>query len=537
MYTLLESAQPVTLSRNAARYRWQLKGSDGLPEATRKGAGVGLVFPGSIAVGAIDGNSFVFTPSEGAVVTFVFKPVPANDNEILSYQGGSYAAWLSDFVLPKLQKHRFLSPFWEASLTGTTIEIRSKLYSDGLTATIDVTNFSVATTTTLAAPADNALANHRIHYEIMFESVYESGFYEKVFEGIATPDTGGVCRADVAKILHDNLLKSTAGDAYDVNISVPTIANNMRRWYIRFQEQSGSPVTSGNWANFGVCYTILGGIPVTLENDFGFINSLSVDNSILSNMPNHREVGENEPHFLAWFNFTNEVKTVQLKVTDTTTHDPTYGSIEVQPNETALFPLKSTLLNLPANTIKFCVAVYDMVASANISPLRVYYISQDYFEFEKYLQYINAFGCPESVRVQGTLSSSVDIERATTQLTDVAYITNLKQYRSQFKMPMSYRVGYPSRWVLEAMLDGIISNSFYEVDEKGFIPLSITDKKTPAIDSEGVLFAMTINAEPTYNAENYGTAAFNTPVDADLDNDNWMSMSEKVWRRIWLRPW
>jgi hypothetical protein len=543
MYSLLEQPAALSLSKNNAIFKWQLIGSDSQSEKVRKGPGVKLTFPNTIDAGEILGSVVVFTSTDGTSITFSFVSSAAADNQISAVINTppsiSYESWIALTVLPKFKNHPQIAPFFEVTLSGLyEIVFRSKKYTDGLTPALDITAFEELSKTTLAAPADNKVVNHRIVYEVFFEKTYKAGNYERVFEGLCTANTEGVCKADIAKLLHDELLLSNIVKPF--NTAAPQILNNSRRYYVRYTDESGDPVVRNAWTVSAIKMVMLGGVPKNLDADYGFISSLS-QNALLTNAPTAKIVTIDQLHYLAWINYTGSAKNVKLQCFFTANTEPTdlnadLSAISVQPFETVLIPLRADLIELPANDLKYQVRVLDNTGGLPLSEWRAYNVTYEYEEHRRYLQYINNFGAPESVMCVGTLNSSLEIERELSTTTE-GTLQVTKQHRAKMRLPMAYNVGYMSRWEIEAMYDGVIENTFFEVDTEGYIKLNVLTKKLPNFGSETVEHTLTIDAEPAYDMENFGTMAYNLMNNSDANTPNWMTMTEKLWRKVHLKKW
>jgi hypothetical protein len=543
MYSLLEQPAALSLSKNNAIFRWQLIGSDSQAEKVRKGPGVKMTFPNTLDAGEILGSEVIFTSTDGTSITFSFVNSAVNDNQISAVINAppsiDYESWIALTVLPKFKNHPQIAPFFEVTLNGTyEIIFRSKKYTDGLTPSLDITNFEELTKTNLTAPADNKVVNHRMVYEVFFERNYKAGDYVRVFEGLCTANTEGVCKADIARLLNDELLLCDIIKPF--NATTPRILNNSRRYYVRYTDESGDPVVRNAWTVSAIKMVMLGGVPKNMDADYGFISSLS-QNALLTNAPTAKIVSIDQLHYLAWINYTGSVKNVKTQFFFTANTEPTslntlLSAISVQPFETVLIPLRADLIELPADLLKYQVRVLDNTGGLPLSEWRSYNVSYEFEEHRRYLQYINAFGVPESVNCTGTLNSSLEIERELSTATE-GTMQVTRQNRAKMRLPMAYNVGYMSRWEIEAMYDGMIENTFFEVDTEGYIKLNVLTKKLPNFGSETVEHTLTIDAEPAYDVENFGTMAYNLMNNSDANAPSWMTMTEKLWRKIHLKKW
>jgi hypothetical protein len=211
--------------------------------------------------------------------------------------------------------------------------------------------------------------------------------------------------------------------------------------------------------------------------------------------------------------------------------------VTLKPYETVTFNISKSGLGLPDDCVQFTVRVFNATTDAPVSGLRRYFMPQEYAEHERGLQYYNGFGVPECVRVIGSLSQTTEFDRQTTDYTDAANVSQTEQINSSFRQVLTYRTGYISRVLLDALSDAISRNQVFEVNTEGYIPLLITNKKAGTFDSDSLRFTLDIEATPAVDYQNYGSIAFNTSANSDNQNTSVMSVPEQTWRRAWMVKW
>jgi hypothetical protein len=178
-------------------------------------------------------------------------------------------------------------------------------------------------------------------------------------------------------------------------------------------------------------------------------------------------------------------------------------------------------------------------APSYLSQPRSYYVDRRYFEDVRYLQYLNGFYLPETLRCTGVFGTTLDVERENSLriLTPDYTSTTSERYQhaEDWTNYFRYHTGYMRRFDLDALQELLIYGRAYEVYAEGYIPLLLRGKGFPVHETGQNLYSAEIEAEPALRQINYSN--LNIPLDSDALEDGWLLVAGDYWRTVFGQVW
>lgn len=470
----------------------------------------------------------VYDEPDGTTETIVFtaKAVYDDPNEIPdnSFVGTDFAYW--EAVAGMIQAHPRIAPYFTCTvvtISGTTyLRLQARSVETGWD--VSTTNSHGFTVTNVPAVPDATPANYKVLLEVFFESVYRGGDYTTVAQLEALPDpVTGNLNFDIGGILE----AEARGARTEPQVPVwggtsPSIADNLRRYYYRFTETYGAPAVNQEWQYGLVKLCIDGGLSQGLYAAEPFwLGGIDNTNSLFSWQADGRQIGPNQPDFAQWYNYTgaNKMVVLEFKAYDVdtglvqTTQYLHEAGPNVRPNETILLPCGPSIFSPAGDVYKYAVRVVDADSDWEggfpdyLSESRTYYIDRSYYESERYLQYLNAFGLPECRRCTGIWSKKLTTDRKDATRPLAAgyneFATERYQYARTWQTPLQYRTGFISRAEAETLQELLLSGEVYDVSAEGYIPLLITTNAFEVTDTARDLHSYSFSAIPRLDARNY----------------------------------
>lgn len=553
MLTLISNPGPMTMARNTAIF--QIKATDGSGNLfTAQGVGAEIVF-GALSSRFTAGQTLTieYTAPDGTTATVVFTgndtPVTANHLPTGTFTGTDAEYWA--LVRTTIGGHPQVAPYFTAINDTTKITIIERT---GDTAwVLVVTTSSAYTINALPAVADNTPDNYRVLFEVFVERTYKGGDYVLAASNEALPDADGMMYFDISSILAAMCRENRPEPVvpiYDTN--EPLLADNLRRYYVRYTEISGNPATYEPWAVDEVRFCMDGGVAAAIWAEGNWFDGVDADSSLLTWMPDGRTVGPNDRLYLAWWNYTTGVKQVVLELitydVETGTADATLfkydtDPIEVDSYETLLIPIAASVLGISAaSRYRYKVRVVDFTSDYEggspvyFSPSREYFIDRDYYWSERQIQYLNAFGVPEVWRCTGQYNKSLNVQRTIAQRALLpgynAYATDTVQVSREFSQPFTYRTGYMRRADAEVLQELFLADGVYDVSMDGYVPLRVTTNATEITDTERQLHAYEFAVLPRLSMNNFSKRPVTNP-----SAQGWQEPDGTFWYDALLQPW
>jgi hypothetical protein len=480
------------------------------------------------------GNTIVVTYIEPnglkTIESFVFATSVGNNPNFLPTTGvyPTFAAQCAA-IAERIGKHPRISPFF--TVTSGAASFRHFLQFTAkntapywsLHLSDSVVNFSHQVSfTTTAAAASQRPANHKLLYDVFFESDYQSGLFDLISENETFVNESGFALFDIKDIL-DSAFTRALSERPIPNFSdtTPQLSDNLRRYFVRIGERYGTPATIHNATYIGTAeypnLVRLGGIAENQwENNVGIMLDTAIKNRVLSWQPTLKTVGRYQPEWLgvtSWGDVSNFAVKVTALWEDGTTENYTAltNSISLKYGETLLLPVNIAALRASSadKVERYTVTVIDAATNAVVSEAFSYTIDSLHHQSERYLMYLNGFGVPQTMRMTGVFTPTYEIARMEFNR---AYAPNgrLVQSGSASSRHVSspnfvYRSGHLQREELFALLEFTFSEHVFEVFEEGFIPLQVLDKKMKMPETDGFTeCTLQITAASRLSYRNYG---------------------------------
>lgn len=501
-----------------------------------------------------------FEEPNGNTTSIVFSAVtsPASETEIPSNLSSGYTNttyWAK--IASVIGAHPRIAPFFTAthsvvsSNSLITIQCREAVSGWEITGS-NSAGFTVVNTNTLGA--DNTPANYRVRAEVFFESHYKSGDFRKVAELESSLDATGLHYFDISGIIEREARHAQAKPPVPTwGTNTPALADNLRRYYVRYTEIYGSPEAYQSWAYSSTLRCVNGGLDQRLHAQGDWLAARDATNCILTWMPDGRRLADDTPEFLAWFNWDSATVTVVLEMkwrhrNSGDWSSPTYffdaSPVAVAPGETLLLPITPDLLGLSAETeaYKFSVRVVDAESGWNegsgvyLSPARTYFLDRDYHREKRTIQYLNGFGCPETVRCIGERSKRLTIVRELAEsILPPAYSVNdsdRRQHQAEGENEITYRTGFLDKIEADVLQELLLENEVYDVSAVGYLPLQITANAFDVTDTFRALHSYAFTAVPRLKMRNYSFQSEIPPLSGSWeapDGSAWLDNNSQPW--------
>lgn len=531
----------ITMARNLNLMLLRNTDPSGVPYGAT-GDKATITIDTSTAPGLASGNTITVTftsfPGESPV-TVVFTASASTGENYLPIHGGSITPAEVAGLATKIGAHSAIAPFFYVGISSLGDVYVIELYARDAVERWDP-EFAVsgpagwATGQSVGQP-DNTPDNHRVIVEVMWEDGYESGGFVRV-ASLQPAQNQGVIWIDLEDILTAQWQASQASPPIPLDTANAARADNVRRYYVRYTEASGNPLTYGEYAATGVKLCMWGGVGKRLWSQGNYLESISDLNSLLHWIPSGKSVSPKQPEWLAWYNYTGATQTLRLKLvkTDDTNTDaaPVYlapvSPLTVKAGETALFPVGIEALMLDPETVRKYTVRVQRNSGEDLSPPRAYHVDTLYYEDLRILQYINGFGIPETLRCSGRVLQTLNIDRSETRLALSSFYagTDSERYQWDFEGEpiFTFRSGYLQKQAVHALQELFLYNEVWELLSPGkWRAMAVLARSMRVTETGQQLHFVEFQATPRMGMGNYdntiqgGDGDWNTlPVEAEM---------------------
>lgn len=480
----------------------------------------------------------------------------ANPSTITEIQDDSTAddflTWLG-IVANQIGGHPSIAPFFEIDAVNDNpfylIRARAREISTDWVVSFDITNISVAQASTsqdLTIVESNLPANYKIHFEVFFEKNYLSNDWEQVVKLEGTPDAENKIAFQIDNILNAEIKKSyTSAPIPNISTTQAYIADNIRRYYVRYTEESGSPATKAAWTTGTIKTVLCGEIDQEEFARSNFFDGLDSSNSLLSNFPDNKEVSKTQPNYLQFYNYSNNEINVNLRIfvydemnAQTQIVSP-LNNITVKANQTAVFPIGYEELGLSTAGVDikyYTVKVIDAdTQGIDYSQFRTIIVDDTHQEHERFMLYLNAFCLPEVIRCIGEQSTDLTVTREESKkILPPDYTTTAEetiQHNEDYQVSYTYRTGYLTKAEKIALQEMIIYNDLFEIQDNGYLALYITDRNFKIVNSDRQnRFTLDFKAKPRLKKKITNADLLSAPITwIDPANDSWITPDGDSW--------
>lgn len=529
MVNVIGAPTPITFARNTAAVRLQALQSLGVPFGA-KGATATIELDTAADDGLTAGNVLTVTWESypGALadsVLFTASDTPTADTELPTMAGLVNPDYIAA-VASKIGAHFRIAPFFEvyvvpvsASIFRIVIEARDLVEDWQTTVTTDAVGWDVSDAPPLA---DTTPENYLVVVEVFWEDTYLQGDFRKIGTLEPARDENGIMEMDFSPIFTAEWQHTQKEMPIPMGNVATTFADNLRRYYFRWQERSGSPTTYSVWFHLDPQLVMWGGVSNRLWSAGNYLTGIALSKSLLHWYPTRKQVVKAQPEWLAWFNYTEIKQDVWLEVTEyDDTNTPAAPVLKfdttpaaVQQFETALFPVGMLALEISDTTLKYRVRV--MNDEGAVSDFREYLVDFMSYEGLRFIQYLNGFGCPETLRCAGYHTRAADIGRSESRR-DLApgYTENtaeILQWNFEAQQKNTYRSGFLRRSEVEALQELLFYNEGYEyIGTDEFVPLFVQAKSLKITETTQNLHFVEFVATPRMTLGNYDNTTSQHP--------------------------
>lgn len=496
-------------------------------------------------------------------ITFTFKLTPSAVDELprditpfIDYN--AYFQNIGDAMMA----HPLVGPFFRVYTTfnggSQSLWIEALDTAAGWTVEFDSSGIASGSPSDFhyAAEASNIPDNYYVLVDIFVENTYDQGDYERVAILKGVPDADSNLHFNIEEVLDKHIFRLIALDS---GLPIPRFTDNevvkadvTRRYFFRYTEYSddlAEPVVATSDIKLALC----GGIAANLWAEYDFFTSIGIDNSLLTWYPDGKNVSTEQPEWLSWYNYTGEAKTIVLQLiryTATETLPNLYAfdileKVEAQDKEILLIPCGYEQLGIDDEdeVLKYTVRVVDADSDWEggnpeyLSQARTFYVDIFYYEEKRYVQYLNGFCLPETLRCVGNFSSDLEVQReTTTRLLTEDYSSafrELKQAAHDYDNIFTYRSGYLSKHEVDALQELLLYNHAWEVYEEGYIPLLIRSDRFALFTTRQYLHSVAFEAVPALRRRQYS----NVTIPMTEEQAGWRTAADSFWKTTFGSPW
>lgn len=417
---------------------------------------------------------------------------------------------------------------------------------------VEISNSEGFTVVEEDAAPESTPDNYRVLVEVFFERTYRSGDYVRVAQLTGQPNpANGYMYFDMSSILAAQCRVSREEPVVpNWGTTDSFLADNLRRYYVRYTEEYGAPTVVQDWSYLNVKLVMDGGVSQAVHKAsgyFGYLSTLDVNDAFLTWTPDGKRVGLYGPEYLTWYNHTEADQEVILEVVmydvDTgSAKSPLFFNVPVTAGamECAVFPadlkrlLGDVIIDANPDAYKYTLRVVDATSDwegsspTYLSESRTYFVDRNYYESVRYVQYLNGFGLPETIRCTGEWAKRLEVQRSTAERPlppgYTAVASDNFQYARAFTPLLTYRTGYLRKGDAETLQELLIAGEVYDVSADGYIPLQITDNRFDVTSTYEDLHAYQFVCRPRLNMKNFSAKKL-----SQSDADGWEEPDGAFW--------
>ena len=391
-------------------------------------------------------------------------------------------------------------------------------------------------------------ANYRVLLEVFFEKVYGSGTYTSAALLQGLYDNAGNVHFDLSSILNGECRAGrTLPEVPEWGTVLAAKADNLRKYYHRYTEEYGSPPAQQAWTTSPPKLALDGGVSQGLFASGDFFAGITSANSLLTWQADGKPLGLTQPEYISWHNYTASPRSlvVQRTAYDVDNNATTIvylheSSVTAQAYETIVLPIGFDVAAVASDVYKVVFRVVDAASDYEggsptyLGPSRTYRIDRDFHDSERYVQYLNSFGCPETWRCTGEYSKALSVSRQTAVRPLLpgynAFATDRFQWGQESNNELTFRTGYIRRGDAEALAEMLAAGEIYDVSEDGYIPLLITTGRFDLTSTRRELHFLEFQAVPRLSMQNFSkqTSVGNPEGDAWQETDGQYWLTELV---------
>lgn len=367
----------------------------------------------------------------------------------------------------------------------------------------------------------------------------------------ASPDSRSRVHFDIGGILSSMVRDELPHPAIPAwSTDAPYEPLNLRSYYLRISEYSDREgFLSSIYVRGRRCFA--GGTSAVIQARGNFFENLSTKNSWLTNRPDRRTVGTDEPVYLGFVQryFTSTASELSLEVEEftasgeirTTSHfgDLGFTSPTFEP---IVYPVGYRALGIGEDTLYYTVTVRrprGHLTALAVAPPRTFIVDRSQYENVRYLAYLNSFFLPEVVRCTGRVVRELDVEYTrfdkVRRRSDGVEYGDTENIAAQVRESYTFATGYKPQLEIETILQEISrSPRLYEITSTGFTPLVATGKSFLTGAEDENLHSAIIPCELGIVDRSYGR--YDDLLRAP-EPDYWSGPDGEAWQGPNEQPW
>ena len=334
----------------------------------------------------------------------------------------------------------------------------------------------------------SGLDNYRVVIRVFFETILNSGTFTQIVEIEDTPDENGFTSWPIQAIIESAMMENTSLQVPVIDSNTPYLADNTRRFRIEYAEKYGQPAAIQSFTAASNVTAIHGGIDMHVFADTDYIAGITVANPFLTWMPDGQKVSLSQAAYLSWYNYKGSTVGLTLSwsafsALGVVIQSGSYTNVSVDNGRTLVLPVGPKELGITnADAVKYRVTMIDTNDGDNsVAPAITYYIDRKPTHCERSILWFNSFNLPETLRLTGRTTISLNISRQNFHRTLPNDFNPLDgeilQHNADWSAGYIYRSGYLRKSDIDALQDMLIRNILFEITSDGYYRMHLTDKK------------------------------------------------------------
>lgn len=455
------------------------------------------VVDGANAVGGI--ISFIWALDS---VTFTVATTPDDSGYQVRPKLALSDAAYSTQLLVDFAKNYKLTENYTFVLIGTSIHFIARkngndyqMYGDFVSL-----NFGYTKDTFTVADDEEYAPNYKMKADLWMENAFNVGDFSKK----ATIELDPLN----SRCIFDFKTEINAFLQYDLpsygQTACSTCTNVIKRFYLRYLEKYGSPISNRQVNKTNAGYAFKAGIPT--QDFIGTNNHLSVNfttaRRFLTNQPRTKKVSEIQQEYLYWI-LTDKINGNKLKtiIYFNDGRAPvviTSASFGDASNEMFCIPVGFTALNIAATDdfskiSKYTVQVINGLVPTDTSEVFTFICDKDVYIAETYFLFSNSCAGADTIRCTGSVEATVEIEKESIQITTLfntpvvngEFLEVSHQKSNKFKVNSGWITREAADWLEDILL---AEKKFIDIDDQ-FVPIIISTTTQKKYDSVSTLYS------------------------------------------------
>lgn len=365
----------------------------------------------------------------------------------------------------------------------------------------DDTFHAVALTVSQSATNTQYTPNLKIFCELL--TVDDHGHDKVVISAALSPDLNGNAIWDFSKPLTSECLSAGADlpSLYDVVFSKGKV---VREYFVQLTELYGEPQTAKMSIRGTRKRVVYGGLPKHLQH-WTFLNSLSSTDDRIRFMNSYGwslKVTTDQPNYLSWFNFRNDLESVKVQVEltykDGTIYNFTAHTFEtVQQYEKLVIPIG--LKQLGANDFYPELSIDSYIVSLKsagrmVSDYHLCTIDDRVHIYKRFFLYQNSLGAFETFFTVGRKSNSYEIEKSNARIIQVNDFVLEKGEDIDFDIQLQEKekinTGWKSKHEIKRLRDFFMSSEKLTLIDGKWWPISVSSNSIEEFQDGNGMYAL-----------------------------------------------